>query len=446
MNDLFDGKSIPRTYFKFCLPLVFSMVIGLIYSIVDTYFIAQTDNTYMVAGITLCSPLMTFLMAFGNIYGQGGISLMARLLGADDKEGMKRVSSFCFYMSIITGLLIGTVLLVFRNPILILLGATNETLEYASQYYTISAVGAIPNILTYVHTNLLRAEGCSAESMWSNIGGAVLKIVLCPIFISVLGWGAKGAAYTTVLGYLCTVILSFIFVRKKSRNISVDFRKIRISRYQTGQIFVIGITAAITNIAQSLCGVLLNRALLPYGEVHIAAMGMALRVVMIVFMILIGFSFGSAPLFGFLYGAGNFKKLKQLIRFCLSFMSTVALLMSVIIFIGADSIMGRLMKDSSIISLGSNMIRWQIITVFLAGIVTQMTVLFQAIGKATASFILSMSRQGVIFIAVLYVSRMLFGYNGVIASQAVSDVISCIIALVLYRSQFKSLYASYGTS
>lgn len=175
-NDLFQGRSIPSTYFKFCLPLVCSMVISIFYNLADTSFVSQTGNTSLVAGVSLCAPLLTLLMAFGNIFGQGGSSLIARLLGTGNTQGVKKVSAFCFYAGILCGVVLTAVLLLFRMPILYMMGATSETFSYASSYYVVLSVGAALNILNFVHPNFLRAEGMAVQAMIASIGGSVVNI------------------------------------------------------------------------------------------------------------------------------------------------------------------------------------------------------------------------------------------------------------------------------
>ena len=170
-KSLFESKSIPKAYFSLSLPVVFSMVVTIIYNITDTYFIARTQNTLLVAGVSLCAPLFTLLMAFGNIFGQGGSSLISRLLGQNEKEELHRVSSFCFYIAIAFGLVAGILMLLFKNPVLTLLGADSGTFSYATSYYTWMSIGAPVIVLSFIHTNLIRAEGMSMshKKMYRNL-------------------------------------------------------------------------------------------------------------------------------------------------------------------------------------------------------------------------------------------------------------------------------------
>lgn len=431
-EKVFDTNRLVPTYFRLALPVVFSMAVSLVYNLADTYFIAQSGNASLVAGVSLCAPVFTILMAFGNIYGQGGSSLISRLLGRDDAYSARRVSAFCFYLSILTGVVLAVPMLLFKGPILGVLGAAEDTLPYAGEYYTVLALGAPVMILSFIHTNLLRCEGQATMSMLGTVGGSVLNIILDPIFISVLGWGAAGAAIATVLGYVFTDVLCLVIVLRRSRNLSVRVRESRVHGDELRQILSVGITAAVTNLATSVCTIFMNQFLLPYGSEKIAAMGIVIKISMIAQLIMVGFSFGGVPLFGYLYGGGSIQKLKQLLRFCTLFLCGLALAMTAVICLMAPQLVGVFMKDASIVESGTPMLRWQMAGACFGAVVLLYTCLFQATGKAMPALALSLSRQGVIFLVVLAVCVQLAGYNGFLASQAVADLISAALALILY--------------
>ena len=434
-NEIFNEPRVSKAYMHLSVPLVLSMVVTLIYNLADTFFVAQTNDTNIVAGVSLGAPLFTLLMAVGNIFGQGGSSLISRLLGQKDKEGVRHVSSFCFYATIFAGIIIGIAMLVFRVPLLYVIGANKETFAHASSYYIYLAIGAPAIMISFIHSNLLRSEGMSKESMAGTIMGAVINIVLDPIFISALGWGAGGAAIATVIGYLCSDIFFAIIVVKRSKILSVSIKEFKIPAKHMGQIAGIGIPAAIVNLMQSVSIVLVNQFLLPFGNDKIAAMGIVLKVSMIALLLLTGFAFGGQPLFGYYYGAGDKKRLSELFRFCICFISIMAIFLSVVIILFAPNLMRCFMQNDSIISDGTLMLRWQVATMVFVGIILLMTIVFQSLGKVVGSFILSASRQGIIFLIVLTVAYYTAGYMGIVVSQAISDAITAVIAVILFRKQ-----------
>ena len=155
-NELFEKAPVPKAYFTMALPVVMGMVVSLIYNMVDTFFIARTQNTDLVAGVSLCAPIFTLMIALGDIFGLGGSSVISRLFGEKREEEGKRVSGFCFYAAILCGVAVTLLMLFLQMPILRLLGATEDTMEYARQYYRYMAYGAPFIIVSLTPSNLIR--------------------------------------------------------------------------------------------------------------------------------------------------------------------------------------------------------------------------------------------------------------------------------------------------
>lgn len=243
--------------------------------------------------------------------------------------------------------------------------------------------------------------------------------------------GALGAAVATVIGYLCSVVYFLWVLRKKSRCLSVRLSQCRVSANELRQILGVGVTAALSNLMQSLTVIVINQFLLAYGNDKIAAMSIVLKVNMIAQLILTGFAFGGVPMYGYLYGAKQQDTLKKLLRFCLLFLCGLSLVLTAFLCLAATPLMQLFVQDSALVATGAEMLRWQAATAVFAGIILLLTVLFQATGKIVPAFLLSISRQGVVFIVVLVVCVRLFTYNGVIMAQAVADVLSAFLALGL---------------
>lgn len=438
--NVFESRDIPRSYLTLAIPVVLSMVVTLIYNLADTFFVARTNSTVLVAGVSLGAPVFTALMAIGNIFGQGGSVLISRLIGQNDTDNAERTSSFCFYITFFLGIIIAFLMLLFRIPILGILGADSETFKYASDYYIPLAIGAPFIMLSFIHSNLLRSEGLSKESMIGTAGGAIVNIILDPIMISGLGWGASGAAIATVIGYIFSDAVFLVMVKRKSRILSVSIRKLKLSSSFIRQIVGIGIPAAIANMMQSFTAVMTNQHLLPYGNDKIAAMGIVLKVSMIALLILTGLAFGGQPLYGYYFGRGDRERLSGLFRFTLVFILSVAVVLTVLIIVLSPFLMGIFMDAENIIKDGAFMLRAQVITMPLVALVLLFTIIFQSAGKVVGSFVLSISRQGVIFFIVLVIGNIFAGYIGVVATQAVSDIITSLIAIILFRVQLAGTF------
>ena len=431
-NELFEQAPVHKAYFKFALPVVFSMVVSLVYNMVDTYFIAQTGNTNLVAGVSLGAPIFTLMIALGDIFGLGGSSVISRLFGQKRDEDGKRLSVFCFYAALLCGIIIAILLLLLRTPILYLLGADTETFAYASQYFTVIVLGAPFIIVSYTPANLLRTEGFATASMTGTILGAIVNMILDPLFISVLKLGAAGAAIATVIGNIGADLFFVWFLLARSKRLSIKPAKFHIQSDEIRQIFAIGIPASITNLMQSFGMTLTNRFLLPYGNDKVAAMGIVMKINLIAVLIMVGFAFGAQPLIGYNYGAKNHSRLKEILRFCYAFECGITLVLAVLLSTLAPGLVGLFMQDASIVAIGVPMLRMQLLGMVFIAIILVTTCTFQSEGKAGDAFLLSISRQGVVFAVVIMLASSVFGYRGVLMAQAISDFLTAILAVCLF--------------
>lgn len=432
-NELFEKAPIPKAYFTMALPVVFSMVVSLIYNVVDTYFIAKTQNASLVAAVSLCAPLFTLMIALGDIFGIGGSSVLSRLFGQKENDMARNASGFCLYGSIVCGIFVTCILFLFKNPILHFLGASEETIVYASQYYKYIALGSTFIIVSLTPSNLIRTEGLATSSMVGTIIGSVVNIIIDPLFIFTLNMGAGGAALATILGYFVSDLVFLYLTKTKAKRLTLSIKEAKIPKKIIKDIFVIGIPASLTNIVASLGQTLMNRSLIVYGNENVAAMGIALKVNMIILLVMVGFAFGAQPLLGFNYGAHNTERLKKLIKFDMMVELSFSIVTALILAIFAPSIISLFMKDPEIISIGSSMLRWLILTGPCVGIILVFTTLFQSEGKGIPALILSIARQGVVYALCLFFASKLFGLQGIIASQALSDLCTLLIALLIYK-------------
>lgn len=422
-NDLFEKVPISKAYFKLALPVVLSMVISLVYNMVDTFFVAQTQNTNLVAGVSLCAPIFTLMIALGDIFGIGGSSVISRLFGQKQDEEGKNVSGFCFYGAIVCGILVSLIMMIARKPILTILGTNQATLPYASQYYTYMALGATLIIVSLTPSNLMRTEGLATESMIGTITGSIINMILDPIFILYLNMGAGGAAIATIIGYFASDLVFIYLTLKKSKKLSISLKHTHITKNEVISIFTIGIPASITNLMSSFAMAMTNNYLVTYGNDKVAAIGIVLKINTIVLLVMIGFAFG----------AHNTKRLKEIIKFDLFVEITFAVITSIILALFTSSFIKIFMNDPSIIQAGTLMLRFLLLSSPCVGIILVFTTLFQSEGKALPALLLSIGRQGIVFAIFLLLLSNIFGYYGIISSQMIADIITAIIALILYK-------------
>lgn len=442
MNDLFEKAPIPKAYMQLALPVVLGMVASMIYNLADTFFVAQTGNADLVAGIALGSPLFTFMLAVGDIFGLGGSAVISRALGKHDYNQSARVSSFCFYVAITLSLVLTGLLLIFEAPILNLLGATAATRPYVADFYRVLVIGSTFIIVSLVPGNIIRTEGLAQFSMIATISGTILTIILDPLFLFVFHWGASGVAFANVLGFAVNTGLLVLFMRR-AKSLSLAPKQAHISRPAFKAVIAVGIPASLTNLTQSFGMMLLNSYLAAYGAQAVAAMGIVQKIYMVVMMVMVGFAFGAQPLIGYTYGAKNWDRLRATLRYDLKIEGGYALICAIILMTFAPQLIKLFMTQAAIVSMGTVMLRAMLITTPLVGFILVFTTVFQSVGAGTSALIMALSRQAVLLGLAIVILGYLFGLSGIIWAQPVADVLTCLIGWALYRRTFRATQFSH---
>ncbi len=438
-KELFESKPIASSYMKLALPVVLSGVLTLVYNMVDMYFVAKTGDTNLVAGVSLCAPIFTLLIAMGDVLGLGGASVMSRLLGQDRTDDARRISIFCLNGAIFLGIIIAFILTVGSSTVLNLLGVDSETYVHASSYYRWIALGSPFVILALAPTNLLRTEGHANAAMIGSVMGSIVNMILDPICIFTLGMGAGGAAVATIIGNICSDIWYIFYITKYSSVLSFSWKNFHISSGEVGSVLKIGIPSSVTNIMQSIGLMMMNHALLIYGNDKVASMGIVSKVTSIVIMIMVGFSFGGQPLYGYLYGAHMKDRMKKVIKFAYQLIIGTSVVLSVVLAIFAPYLITFFMDDNAMVAIGVPMLRIVLCGMPFIGVTMVTTCIFQSTGNARNALILSTARQGYVYLVVLFILSNALGYTGVVMSQPVADLTTSIIAVVLVKGLFKEL-------
>lgn len=437
MEELFEKAPVKKVYYQLALPVVFSMIISMVYNIADTYFVAKTGNTDLVAGITVSSPLFMFMLAIGDIFGLGGSALISRLFGQKRYEESKHVSSFSFYGDIIFTIILTVLLLVFEAPIMHLLGANAQTYQYAAEFYRVLVIGSVFITLSLVPGNMIRTEGLAVKSMIATISGTVLAIILDPIFLFEFKWGAAGVAFANVLGYALNTGLLIYFTWKDSKFLSFNPKYIKVSWHHFKEIIAIGIPSSVTNFMQTFGMALLNNYLVIYGNDKVAAMGITQKVYGIVTLVLVGFAFGAQPLIGYNYGAKNAKRFREVLRYDFKVEVVYAIIASLILIVLSPFVIKLFMNNPQIIADGSYMLRVCLLTTPFIGAILVYTTVFQSAGKGWSALVMSISRQGVVYFISMVVMVKILGYHGVVMAQPVADILTCAIGYLIYQRDFR---------
>jgi len=407
----------------------------------DIFFVGQTGDPNQVAAISLTTPIFMLFIAVGNIFGIGGSSLISRLLGRGEQEKAGQVSSFCFYSALVTGLAMIVLYLLFMDGILSIIGVNEKTVDFARTYLTYIAFGAPFIIIPPAFGHIVRAEGAPREAMIGMMTGTIINIILDPIMILTLDMGVAGAAWATVIGNTIGSLYYIRFLTGKKTMLSIKFASSGLGRPTIIELFGIGIPASLNNLLMSTSHILLNNVLNSYvgGEIYIAAMGVAMRGAILLILIQLGFAMGVQPLIGYNYGARNIERLKGIIRF--SFICTVAIgtVLTTAYVLADQAIVRAFIDDQAVIENGIRMLRALILPGPVVGILFVVIHSLQAMGKIAGAFFLNVSRQGFIFIPLLFIFNATIGFDGVIYCQAIADYTAIIMSIIIFTFVMKNM-------
>lgn len=430
-KDLFENAPVGKAVAVMAVPTMISMLVVVIYNMADTFFIGQTGDPMQVAAVSLATPVFMVFMALGNLFGIGGSSAISRALGEKKLDRARHISSFCCYGSLGLGVGMAAGFLIGMDGILTLIGASENTIGYARNYLSYIAFGGPFIMFGTAFGNILRGEGASKESMIGNMIGTVINIVLDPIMILVLGWGVAGAAIATVIGNMAASAFYLQYFLRKKSSLSIHIKDFRMGERIAVSVASIGIPASLNNILMSCANIVLNHVLAGYGDTPVAAMGVAMKANMLVVLLQIGLCAGIQPLIGYNYGARNKKRLMKVFWFTGACAVGMGTLLTVFMVIAREGIIHAFIDDSAVIGYGIQMVIALQISGPVIGILFLCINVLQGMGKALPSLILTICRQGLVFIPLVFLLNQILGLDGVIYAQPAADFVSIVLSSLL---------------
>lgn len=474
-ENVFEMESVPKAAMRMALPSMLSMLVTIFYNMADTFFIAQTHNTYQLAAVQLATPAFVIMTALGGLFGIGGCAFISRSLGSGDKSRIKNISSFCIYGSAAIGLVYSIILFIFMGGILKLLGSNENTNLYAEQYLYIIAAGGTFIVPSMAFGNLVRGEGAAKTAMVGMMIGTVVNIVLDPIMILAMHLEVIGAALATVIGNLCALVYYLIYMFGKKTILSAKPKDFAFKGIANG-VLSIGFPASITTMLMSFSNIIMNNYinktaikesleaitqndtthmvfkiasdLISQGNMDmaakqvataaIAAMGVAMKANMLLVFLQMGFAIGIQPLFGYNYGAKNFKKMSAFLKFSIIFEVIMGTVLTIIYFMFTKQIIEIFNDDQAVLHYGVEMLRALMIAGPFIGIMFVFNNIFQGMNKGIQSLVLAISRQGFIFMPVVIIGSEIIGLSGIIFAQPIADSIAVILAIVMYIFTIKN--------
>jgi multidrug efflux pump len=409
-----EAAPVKKAIAHLSIPMMIGMSVGTVYNVVNAYFIGLLHNTSMLSAITLGLPIFTVLMAIGNVFGVGGGTFVTRLAGGGEAHKGKRIAGYTFYGSILAGLLIGLAAFVLVNPITRLLGADAATFDYTRTY-----------------AQLVRSEGASRESMYGVFISTALSLVFDPLFILALGWHVAGAALAMILANLGSAAYYLYYLQKKSGYLRGFLRHFKIPFKDHMEIYKIGVSELFQSAFLIVTTLLLNNYAIRYGEHVVAGFGVALRIVQVPEFLSMGLFLGLIPFFAFTFSSGNFPRFKSGFKYASLYIGGMATLFVGLVFLFRGPVMGWFSDDPSVLDTGTYIVSAMLVSALFNGFTGLFTSIFQAAGQGKPTMIMSVT-QGVLYIPMIIVLHLLFGLHGVIWSMTVTEVITCLMGLILF--------------
>ncbi len=439
-NHELGSQGITKLLIKFSTPAIIGMVTNALYNLVDTIVVGRGVGTSAIAGLAISFPIQMLALALGQTVGIGAASIVSRSLGAGDREKAYKAAGNSFLTAIVLGVILMAVGLIFLEPILLLFGATKTILPFAKDYMKIIFLGSPLFIFAVSSNNIARAEGRPLIAMVSMMSGAIINIILDPIFVFIFKWGIEGAAYATLISqFVSFAFLSVYFLSKK------NILHIRLEHLYPNikillETFAIGSASFARQAAGSILAIILNNSLKIYGgDLYIAIFGVINRVMMFMFMPVFGIVQGLQPIIGFNFGAKKMQRVKRAMfeaTVVITVMMTVGFL---IIQIFPNFVFGVFSEDVELIKKGVPIIRIILAMVPIIGIQIVGATYYQAVGKAIPAMIFSMARQIIFFIPLILILPLFLKLTGVWISFPISDMLSTILTLVWIMKELKTL-------
>lgn len=432
-NEIMSSMKVSRAVAVMAIPSVISSLVTVVYNMADTFFVGQTGDSLQVAAVSLTNPIFILLMAFANMFGMGGSAIASMSMGEHNDKRVKNVSAFVTYASLIVGIIFAALLYIFMKPILELFGADAQTYELARGYTFHIAYGAPFIIWSAAASFVVRAEGASREAMIGSMVGTIANIVLDPIFISVFGMGAAGAAIATTIGNVLASIYYLYYFLKKSKVFSIRPAYFYCGDGVMSGICRTGLPTAVFSALMSVSTIVLNQILTEYGNAPVAAIGIVFKANMFITFLQMGLANGVQPILGYNYGSGDKKRFVNIERYTKKCCMIVGVCATLLFFILREPIIRLFLDDNEVVDYGIKMLVAYMLSGPVIGLLFVNMNCMQSTGYALPATILSVLRQGLLLIPLLYILNMLFGFDGVIYGQTLTDYTAVIISAVIWH-------------
>lgn len=434
-------QSVGKLLLKYSVPAIIGMMVNALYNVVDRIFIGNIPHvgSMAIAGLGVTMPILTIALAFGMLVGVGSATNVSIKLGQGKKEEAQDIIGTGMFLSVILGILLTIIGLLFSKQILQLFGASDDTLYYAKSYTDIIILGTTFSIMAMFFNNAIRGDGNPKLSATIMTVGCATNIILDAIFIFKFNMGIKGAATATVISQAITAIWGLSYYLRKKSNLEFKPSTIRLNKTAAKSVLAIGVSPFAIQLAASLVQVVSNQSLKIYGgDLAIGAMATISSISMIFLMPSFGISQGMQPIVGFNYGAKKYDRAKKALQICLIASTCIFTIGAIVVNTVPQILVGMFNKDPQLMGITINGLKKYTITLPILSIGIIGTNYIQSIGKAKMSIILSLLRQCILLIPLMMILPKFLGLNGVWFAQPLADFISIVIIAFVLIKEVKS--------
>ena len=440
-DAVFRTMPVPQAVRTMAVPAVISQLIVLIYNLADTYFIGQTNNPAMVAGVSLILPVFNLTLAFGGLFGIGGGALIPKLLALHDKEEASRVAADCLRLGALIALVFSTVMLLFMKQILYALGAADTTYAHARIYVLmVLVVGGVPTVLHNVLSNLIRSIGLSREAGVAVALGGVLNIFLDPLFMFVLlprGNEVLGVGIATLLSNIISCCYCLVIYFKKQNVVHPSLSLPAPRRDSRRAVIAVGIPGSVGTLLFDIDYMVLDKLVSGYGDTALAAIGIVLKAERFPQQVGIGLCQGMVPLIAYSYALGDYPRIRKIMTATLKAGLAVALLSVTVYELFTRQIIWLFIRDAETIAIGTGFLRVRSVAAVIMFFCFFVVFLYQGLGDGRRSLLLAVIRWAGLNIPMLYLLNRFFGMYGLVWAQVVSDVLTVIISYAILTADMK---------
>ena len=437
-RELFERTPVPKALFKMAVPTIVSQLITLVYNMADTWFIGRTNDPFKIAAASLVLTVFLMTVAIANLFGVGGGSLAVRLTGGGDREEARRVASWSLVMGGLSALVFSVVCLAAMDPLLRLLGASDDTIGYARQYLLfVVVIGGVPTVLSNIMATMLRNAGRSRQAGFGLSLGGVLNIALDPLVMFVLlpdGYQVMGAGIATLVSNVVSFVY-FLFVYRSIRGetaLEIPRRVERIRRDSLGSVFEVGIPAALSLFLFDLTNIVINKLSSAHGDVELAAIGIVQKVERLPLNIGVGICLAMVPLVAYNYASGDHRRMRAFFSAARWAGLGIAAVCVVLYRIFAPQLIEVFISDADTVRFGQEFLSARCFATPFMFLSFHMVHYMQAIGRGRVSFWLAAIRQLALNIPILFLFNHLFGMTGIVWTQLTADVLNVILSYVIY--------------